>query len=629
MATVINLTSINDLSNDNNGLFEDDDDELFELKNFLYQHDKKFIDDIIQEQFEESIDKLTLSIDDFISESFGIAKCEPFPSLISNQIHLATLILGMQSSDHPAIIDNIKAHITQKTRSGVQILSIHTNKRNNLVKLLATIQDVNKLVVIVEKTEYLGLDLLEFLVRSLSFLLGNNHKKRFVLLLCMSTHERATQLILPNRSARLVREGPTIVRESKDIVIDRLQRVILAENRLSFYVAPSVFEAIYDHFLEVNPSFANLKYLFGLAAFLHYQKDETILMLPPKDLVKLFKQRPQLKESIKGLRTVRGIDLKWNDNLSLANSCHKRISSVHNYHVFLKTQIDAYLTLLKDETGRNISKYNELYLYLYTHDDLSQSAEVVDEINKLKQYKSETLQSRLLKISTNQHFTEPARYSNIESVSSIAAKYCTRLENNDNSKDIIKSLIVDLLRHCESLKNIARMPFAEAVLFSDTRLFLERGIAMGIKNILDLRGNRSSKTYDTLYELIAGCAEEINMSDLYDDFVDAMIRNDGGDDVIVNGNDHNDDSDNESPPKATKMMPRRSTRVGRYIKDAPIPAATATLKSKSKLKPISKESESFLKARFLDLIETMELEGVVKVDKRRTKMGFIRRTAWL
>lgn len=555
-------------------------------------------------------------IDQFIDKSFGDEKKALFRDVKSTQIHPASLILGMHASDHPPTLDMIERHIN-KEKPLIKIVRIKGGsiKKASLIETLTSVKDQKHLLVIIEQTEIVERTILNFLILYLYTMLTEGESRRLVVMFCLSSNCKDITQLLPTDTRNRLAKITTIVKEPRDGVLN-MQSWLLEADDIVFEIGSNMMNLMYDNVLDVDASVENLRYIYQYAMFEHYSSYASLLTSAPKELAKLVKSHSHLVSFIKNLKSVKDSGelstVDWRDRMEVAKYCRKRIEYLKCYHEYVWTQFYHYLNLLRDETDQAFpSRLNDIYSEFMAHDDLGQSINFADAISKIPRYPVESIVKRI-SLCTQEH-VKSSNSIKCEDVYSILVVYKEKLENNDDCKPILKELADKLLKHSQILKNPLKMPLNEALYFNKSEIVRKRALPStrfdALNDYLD-----KSNHFGILYRLIHNHVEEISAADLFNDFKDA-VETDCQEEL-------NSPEVPEVPPKKVKKLCRRGTRASTRITNVP-------QQEVKKRVVVNKFDDGLLKAIFVDLIDCMERQGLVKLDRRRSKNGIIRRSVWL
>lgn len=611
MSTTIDLTFVppdvcNELIhlNDNLG----NDTQLRQCLQDQYLDQLEESEKIFSQWFDETSKKLVEDIGDFVDKSL-----KPIgESLFDNEhrgnlFHPATVVLGMQATDHQFLLDCIVKYLEDKHKT-LQIVRINkelsvASKRNETSNILAQKRVAQELLIMIEGAETMDILYAEFLCTSLNNMVRNCLDKKVIVLFFSAGKYISLAQLLPMDVCQSMRRMTTIGREVTAIktIGDFLQKNLINMANIRFKLSSKVVEVIENEFLMSNATIQNIKHIYQYGLNEHFSRIESLLLQPKKEVMKLCNSSQTFIDKLRDLKSMKSINgVNWKNPKSFSEFCFEKIEFLLNYHEFVCDQLDCYLILLKDQFGENFpTQINDLYQELMEYDDMGQSTLVVDSITKLKSYSNTGIIKRIDKCMD----ISPKSSLKLEDVRSIISRYRPKLENNEDCKKIVSDLIHKLLKHAQVLKNPLGMPLNEAVYFTDEKLVYQRTLQAkrtdSIKHYTD-----TSTHFGLLYNIIQDSMEEISLTDLFNDFLQAT--------------------------EEAKQPPSKKPRLSTARRVAAQSKKQNSINSKSvRVANDVHDNESSLKALFIDLISCMEYHGLLKSDIRRSRKGVVRRSVWL
>lgn len=572
-ATTIDLTTIPPTVFDGIGSIEFDFNDDRILKRAIKaqrEAQRAFSQDLFSQWLNETNDKLINDIDVFIQRSLGLED-GLFTHVYSSIIHPAAIILGMQASDHARTLDTIEEHVKKTFKTQVLRLQSGFSKKSNLETSLKQFKNDDRLLVMIEQVEIMDHMLIESLILKLHEMLEESQSKRIMILFFMSGSWKNINLIISSNSMSRMRTIETIVKEPED-VMRTMQKRLMNTEKTAFKLGPNLIDLLYDDFIERDASIVNLGYLYEFAIYEHYSKKVSLLNLPVEKLRAIFKTESQCSKAFKDFEYFKTRTGDKNKSFAnIANMIDKQIK----HHTFVVIQIQTYFILIRDETHETFpSMLNDIFRELTSkaHKDLAQSSLFLDSISKLKNYPIASLRKRMNEcIQARSAFCSKDKF---QDVLKIIIEFDDKLENNDNDRRLVSDLTNKLREHAKLLINPFKMQLQEALYYDNVDRLQSRTMPAtrydALQKFLD-----KSCAFSILYDMIHKSQEEISENDLFGDFSDAMCE-----------------------------MKREVSRVKKF-------------------------STALLKAIYLDLIDCMIHQGLVKRELRGSKVGILKRVVWL
>lgn len=553
---------------------------------------ERLFDKIHQETFEK--------IDSFVNEA--ITEETLFPGQNAYLLQAATLILGLHTSDHHYTLDKLESHFDSgKVVETFRIKPKRFQRRTDLIESINKVRDVDRLLVIVEQTEILDAFMLECFIDSLYNMLILSDDKRILILFCMSGSFMPISSLLPVSVMNRMAHKAIIVNDVDDITQD-LERKLIANDGLSMKLGHRLISFMYMSFTEKDASIMHLKYLIENCLFEHYSSDLTIVNLPKESITKVLNQNHDMINRLKRLKSLKNCDMiDWKSVNSIVNFCTQQTEELQKYHKYLAVNINYMFELLKDQhVDGIITDLSDIYQQLLKHDNLSQSSEIYDQIINFKKYSPEAILKRIKSALRHQASLE---YKGSFDIHKTLTKYLARLENNENCKEIVVALIKDLLQNAASLKNPLKLPLSELIYFDDIDLIMSMTMPATRNSIIECKHLTNKNYYEVLLDTLQGFPEEVNVADLFEEF-----KNSAKEEKLIIL-----EASVKEMAEVVKKDQKRSKRSVHYKVD----------------ENEVEESDELMRAIFTDLIDGMELQGIVKRYANESKQGILKRMCWL
>lgn len=563
-------------------------------------------DAVFDQLFDKSYANLIQQVGQYVDEVLlDSSKNSLFPNFNSYLIQGASVILGMHATDHLLAINRLETYIS-KNKKGIEIYRIKSEitRRNQFTNLYMKIRNSTKSLVIVEKTESMGVSLLESLIDSLHTILTEDPSKRITVLFCMSSNFKPLNRLLPISVSTRMHYNKLIVSEVEDISRN-LDQYLINMNCNRFSIGSNLVETIASDFAFRDPTLANLKYIYQYCLFHHFRKTHTVANLNKKDLVKLLKSHPSLIKTIKSLDSVVNYNTNrdWTSNTTVASFCVEQSAICQAHDKFIKNQIAYYFYLLKDDLGQNFpSDLNDLYSESMNHDGLACSFKFADAVQKLKSYPINSILKRIDKALLN---CKKDSTKDKNDVYTIFTKFKGKFENNDDSKQLVFEFINSLLEHAQLLINPLKLPLSELLYCDDTVTIRKRLMPMTRYDVF--KAPEVTKSYfDAIYSSILRYKEEVSEADLYDEFKHFMEEK-----------KHINEFDARKIYDSKAMTPNKRARRSVRFENIDKSSDNGT-----------NLDEGLLKAIFIDTLENIEQQGLIKRTSKDSKKGMLRRHVW-
>lgn len=451
-------------------------------------------DSMFRMWLEESNKDLVEQLDEFIESSLNSEKSEFF-STPPETVHVVTVVLGMQASDHLPTIDMIEEHVN-KNRSRIQVVRLQSDlsKKAALMSVFDDLKYQTNILAIVERSETFQTQLLGALVLILSGALKEGRTKTAMIMVCMSSSIRNITTVIPLDVMNRIGKLSHLVKDPKEVILD-LRYQFFRGFEKDIKLGPNVAELIDLDFTERDASLANLKYLYQYAVLTHLSRQATLIAASKKE----------------------------------------ELDSLDRYHQYIFNQMTYYFHLVRDQIDQGWpTKLQDIIIELGKHGDLGQSALMQDAISRLNKFPPSRLLSRL-KSSLDIYYDHPWP----DNGKSRSAKKSKRDEKDDEWKGddiygplkryelilteaedktkVIMEITGMLHNHVKSIRNPWKRPSSQSVYFDNGRLIKHHVIPSTRRNTLKVLTNDATHL-GILYSMIHGSTESISLADLFADF---------------------------------------------------------------------------------------------------------------
>lgn len=536
----------------------------------------------------------------------------PFRSLSDRIIHMMTFFLRIEFNDHISIVKLIEDHLDDTfPKLDITRIGIKVTKRSELTNIIGELDTNKHNLIIVDQAECLiESSLHRSLIDDLQILLESNSKKRVLLMVCCSRFADFDRELPEESKKKWIRYEDVYgrgVTHTSDLL-----RTKLLKHDMIFQLGPKVVDYIIDRFAMKKLSLSDLLYAYDICVYEHLTRPEALLHLSEKELVSALQVSPYLVESIMNLKSLEGLEtgIDWSDVKSVARFCTKKLRDLREYHKYLMTQLECYFCLMRDPTGEYFPEsLNGIYSELLDHTDLGDSPAFVDAIKRLKSISSETAIKRINAILSSVGSSCRSK----SDVRFILHGHLRKMENNYSVK-LDNEFIRALLDQSGTLKSPFRLPLQEAYYY-DNYFKLQERTSFAFRKKID-QDTGLGDPFSILYELIKASPEMINSKDLFEEF--KMKLSEKSDEPIEPQGETEEDQHTSSPPGRRLRRSTMSARSAKKIR-------STINEQKSRTPDLD---EKTLKVLFVDLIETLELHGILKTDQRRSRKGMLIRCVW-
>lgn len=460
----------------------------------------------------KSNEHLLINIEGFIDDTLKSRKNDYFFDA-PETINVATVVLGIQTSDHIPTINMIEKRITEKySELSIIRLPADLDKKSHLINILEEAGSQKYTFVIVERIETFKHQLLESLILMLSDALRSGQTDSAIIMICMSGSWRNIMQTLPADNMNRIGKVVQLVKDPRGF-LEKLPLELLKGTHDDFKIVPHCCFLIDNDFFERNASLDNLKYLYQYAVFEHLSRPVSLLASSADVLKKLPKTK--LLELLRRVPSVKKISLK---SINPVEFCTRMCAEINQNHKYIFNQITYYFNLLRDTTRNNFpSHIQDLYFELFKYNDLGESSDMYNVIERLKHCPPDRVLARI-NSSVENYLDHPegARYRDLDIFITLRT-FELKLNEADDKTAIILDFIKLLHKHVGNLKNPLKFPLHEAVYF-DKSLLLRRQALPSTRREALTDFTDESTNFGILYKMIHGSTENISISDLYGDF---------------------------------------------------------------------------------------------------------------
>lgn len=598
------------------------DRSVLKLSRTIYEEQDAAIEEHFSHWLQESNKPLLSDVSQFVYKSLQADETTLFDNFNSRIIHPATIILGMQASDYMPTIELISAHIGSQYKS-LRVIHIGPTlcKKTHLLALFEEVpEQCRQLMFIIEQAEVFDGFLLETLVHSLYNRLQSKKIDRALILFCMSGGWRSVFQIIPLDSMNRMRNMTTIVKQRNDIVKELRDRLMDVDQLECFKLGPELIETVYDNFLEKDPSIMGLRYIYKYALFCHTFSVPPVATLSKPTLTNAIKANRSIVTRLRILDSIvnapEDVKINWTCASDVAAFCTKQVKHLIEYHNLFKTQLHYYYILLRDETQEKFpSRENDVYIELIMNDDLGHSSEFYNAVSNIRTYPIASLMRRIDQCISDTR-PIPPRFTKKHDIINELVRFKSKAVNNDDYADLVKDLISACLLHAQTIVNPFKIPLHELVYFNDAKIMMRRNLPSTRFSALR-HFPKAEQYFNIIYTMIENSNEEMSMSDLFSDFMQSVEESTQKADHETSIISRADNSPTKKQRVEVRKSRRSTIRFSMPAKEAEV------VKKKPDL------DEGLLKAIFLDVIDTIQQHGLVKLDNRRSKKGILRKTIWL
>lgn len=531
-----------------------------------YLRQKLVSDEAFGQKILNANSEIIKRFENFISKSLAAHQrsCSSLDTNVTHLIHAAKLIFGLQTNDNELTLKQIEEH----TRSIYP--EVHTERIRPMSKSTHLFASLERhkysahFLLIIQQTELFEQQLLRRLIallHSRSHYGGNS-----MVLFC--TSDKSTKL--PVQNMGYLGKVEEIYRTNDAIDLSVADSLLIGENS-KFKIGGQLIDIIDENVACFEPSIMNYRYLYQYSMFEHYCKISSIFSADRQVLRCLLKGQPNLvgnllmMGSLKDKPIIQEMRKSSNVVETATAFCDELVSNLLNTHMYTCSQLICYFEMIVDEskTGKFASLL-DLYEELIKYDDLGQSAEFLEKIRGLTKYATDRLIRRIERANCVRNKKSLGYEAKDEDVLDILNSYRNKLMNNDNCDKVRKDLVDDLMKHSQLIINPTRKELHEAIYYSDYRTLNSRCIPYTRNSTYWIEG--CFKDLALLNSIIQESPEEMSLMDLFDEFT--VIR--------------------------------------------------------SKTKPNNGEANDMEATIFIDLINSMEYQGLIKRDGK----GRIKRLIW-
>lgn len=603
---VINLTGFPKLNLDDESSDEWDSDSaglgnFIDISSNFVLQTQEFYDKYFEEWFEKIDGDFKKHAYDFVK---AVIDDKSLSSHFSSQrIHQCCFELRFNEDDHLLIIDSIEEHLKSKFDS-LHLVRLRSDVSrgkdlNNLLDELNTHQHV---LVVVDQTETLvSTNLLRKLVNLLyDSLKEEENERRVMVIFCISSSSLDIHQLLNIECKRLMKIYEPVhglaVRDTSISIANRLMK-----DASKYCLGPNVILYMSEQYSNFDGSFSNLRYVHRQATTIHLSRPEALALLPEKEFVTAIKKSDYLINSLSKLKSLKDTkQIDWSNPTTIAKSCTLLVKRLQKYRQYMLNQLECFMELIRDPSRLYFpNTLLDLYEEAFYNANLSDSKDFVDAVCRLRELKVEVIIQRMNKVlGVETIFSGKIDHD----LRKITKSYLEKLNNNDNAKDIMREFISELLKHGHRLISIRNLPLHESYVFDDLETLKLRTTFATRSAVFKDDGLNDASSI--LLRLVLQSPEQINSKDLFGEFSEEMRKK-----WVCNPTIPTQSS--------SEVNVKRKLRKSSVNSKVEVTDSVKTQLDDAKLKVI-----------FIDTLEGFELQGILKIDRRRTRRGILVRCLW-
>lgn len=359
----------------------------------------------------------------------------------------------------------------------------------------------------------------------------------------------------------------TLINRDKEVASRELLEDLLRSKETEFKLGKKCLDYIYESYINCDASISNLKYLHQYAMFEYYSKLNNI------------------EESA---------NKQNGDRDPMLNKSQLKAAS--EYHKYLCNQMYYFYDLTHD-SGKFPEDITDIYDELLENDDLAQSVNFINAIKDIIKFPHSSLLRRIDLVDKRYRMAPKTIYDKRD-VTRIIFNYKDKILNNEDCKKIVMSLVDELIVFSQGLTNPLHGTNRK-IYFNNTETFMERTLPSARYEKSVERFVDGSTDFSILYSLIHSSTSEISIADLFNDFVPML-----------------EEWIEKNKPKSKKMKQTVSSRTLRRT--------TRAEKERSEVL-----DDGLAKAIFIDILLSMEDQGLIKLELRTSRRGMIKKIIWL
>lgn len=582
-----------------------------------YQRELEKSNNVFSDWVAETNSQLIEDIFKFIDSSLECSS-PLFPNLSHANINVASVLLGIHTSDHELTLDLIRKKIS-RTYKLVQIARVEPDidKKSSVISKFEDYLESNQLLVLIEQTEKMDLHVLEFMMLYLLSKLDRDLKKKalttILVIFCKSSTRFPVERLFNRQISSRMLFATTIIKDPKINAQSLFQSLFDSENT-NLILGPRVRDHIELVFTSKDPSVFLIQRMWRYILHLHYNKYTSLAPSLNEDALKQLSKEIHLLDMLKNLESMKYLrkDLKidFDDPKVMLKFCKHQLKYLRQYDNFIKLQMYSYYELIQDKATDGFpSSINDIYSHLVKKGnfDLGSSRKFIDCISSLDKYKLDSLNKRI-DSALKRGIMPKTKIVDLEDVNSILNGYRNKLTPESDPKKTLTELKNRLIRHTSILKNPINIPLSEMVYFNDIEPLIRLNLTQ--RKLVRECQEGYSRNFNLLTRLIDNCKEEINLADLYDEFKNAAESRPSNKknltEIVDDGN--------------RNRKQRKSARISKHV----VPIQPIEV-----VQEVEEDDDNLLRMQFQDILADQELHGFIKRDSRTSKKGKTQRIIWL
>lgn len=535
-----------------------------------YFEQKQLAERTYAEKFKKLHEGILRDVHRFVEKCLDVHDEHLFVGNEAESIFGSIVNLDMQISDHEPTFNLIESSLKKHKNLHVTRVSASSIRKRNLLEMLEPSKQSKRTLIMVEQAETLSRSLTDILVGHLKNRITDVLSPTTVImvLFCLSTHIQELPFDHVNCFGRMDTIEKDRISEQREVLEELIRS---REIRMKLGCGPLNY--IYEYFVNVDASMASVIYLCSYAMFEYYY-----------DLEDSYEQMDEVTRS----------------------ACFKSTATI-NRHQYLCDQM-YYFTELLCEKGLYPEDVTDIYEDMNKFDRLDQSIQFVDSVKNLRKFPQEALMRRIDAVILKSQQTQNTKNGKVD-VISILSKYKEKILNNKGCEEIITQLTDDLLKHAYDLGNPIKED-RDHIYFNNLNSLTESTLtAVRLPEKLIKYFCRDGNYFGVLLrQHILTSQGQIGVHDLAADVSDEyrkIIRSERSC-VIKKG------------PRIKITPKKRGSRVSKALQ--------------SELEPVQRglspeEEDGLAKAIFVDVIDCMELQYLIKLDPK-VKGRHLKRLIW-
>lgn len=452
--------------------------------------------------------QLLQDVNCFIAKALD-SKDEYFPRINHQYINVASLILGLDAGDHNAILDLILNNVKRRYKLlDIARVTTEIDRKSKMVSMFEQFKNSNQLLVVVEQTEAMEVHVLGDLILYLLSRLDKDPTKQsygstLILFTKQSTRFAVQRMFGHHITARL-RFLSTIVKDNTAWV-EVLQRELMNMKNVTMILSPRVFEYIVDRFRFYFASIEDTRLIYNLALHLYYGKTTALLPQITEEKLRVIREEDPDSEEI--LR-IPGRKLGKSNK---AQALRLHYESVREDYDQLQGELQIYVKLLRDGKDDFPSSALDLLQESERYGDLARSTSFIDSVTRIRKFSRERLLKRIE--SSLICIPDETRSEKSDDLCSVLARYRDKIVNNDSMGDITADFIKELIGHATKISG-----YSDSACFFNDLEALKPMVDRSSRCMTRTQKTPYAQFFNNLTESILHFGEQINLSELYDEF---------------------------------------------------------------------------------------------------------------